>query len=161
MTMKATRRVLDHSLLRSNVRSHRSLIRLLCTARFAQPLARSAAHSLSSEFMRKQIIFMNRMRQFHSGICASVRPSFRSSLGHLRGWLSPLRGWLSPQWLAQALQSPVSEPGPGLSEPGSGLSEPCSGLSESGPGKAGCSKAGLEAECTVGRIFQFPHCPFV
>ena len=43
-TMKSTRRVLGHSLLRSLVRSHRSLIRLLCTARFARSLAHSGAH---------------------------------------------------------------------------------------------------------------------
>jgi len=56
MTMKSTRRVLGHSLLRSLVRSHRSLIRLLRTARFARALrcahsfARSLTHSLQSSW---------------------------------------------------------------------------------------------------------------
>ena len=56
MTMKSTRRVLGHSLLRSLVRSHRSLIRLLRTARFARALrcahslARSLTHSLRSSW---------------------------------------------------------------------------------------------------------------
>ena len=49
MTMKSTRGVLGHSLLRSLVRSHRALIRLLRTDRFARvlrwPLFRSLAHS--------------------------------------------------------------------------------------------------------------------
>merc|ERR1711951_261612 len=58
MTMKSTRRVLGHSLLRSLVRSHRSLIRLLRTARFARALrcahlfARSLTHSLQSSWER-------------------------------------------------------------------------------------------------------------
>ena len=58
MTMKSTRRVLGHSLLRSLVRSHRSLIRLLRTARFARALrcahsfARSLTHSLRSSWER-------------------------------------------------------------------------------------------------------------
>ena len=41
MTMKSKRRLLGYSLLRSLIRSHRSLIRLLRTARFARALARS------------------------------------------------------------------------------------------------------------------------
>ena len=51
MTMKSTRRVMGHSLLRLLVHSRRSLIRLLRTARFARALrcfhtfARSLAHS--------------------------------------------------------------------------------------------------------------------
>ena len=58
MTMKSTRRVLGHSLVRSLVRSHRSLIRLLRTARFARALrcahslARSLTHSLPSSSER-------------------------------------------------------------------------------------------------------------
>ena len=50
MSMKSTRKVLGHSLLRSIVRSHRSLIRLLRTARLARALpcthlfVRSLAH---------------------------------------------------------------------------------------------------------------------
>ena len=50
MTMKSTRRVLGHSLVRSLVRSHRSLIRFLRIACFtralccAHSLARSRAH---------------------------------------------------------------------------------------------------------------------
>ena len=43
--MKLTRRVMDHSLIRSLIRSHRSLIRLLRTASFARALCR--AHSLA------------------------------------------------------------------------------------------------------------------
>ena len=56
--MKSTRRVLGHSLLRSLVRSHRSLIRLLRTARFARALrcahsfARSLTRSLRSSWER-------------------------------------------------------------------------------------------------------------
>ena len=51
--MKSTRKVLGHSLLHSLVRSHRSLIRLLRTARFARALrcahsfSRSLTHSLT------------------------------------------------------------------------------------------------------------------
>ena len=45
VTLKSTRRVLGHSLLRSLVRSHRSLIHLLRTARFAR--ARRRAHSFT------------------------------------------------------------------------------------------------------------------
>ena len=58
MTMKSTRRVRGHSLLRSLVRSHRSLIRLLRTARFARALrcahsfARSLTRSLRSSWER-------------------------------------------------------------------------------------------------------------
>ena len=44
MTMKSSRRVLGHLLVHSLVRSHRSLIRLLGTARFARSLTRSRAH---------------------------------------------------------------------------------------------------------------------
>ena len=46
---KSTRRVLGHSLVRSLVRSHHSLIRLLRTGRFARALIRSlrCAHSLA------------------------------------------------------------------------------------------------------------------
>ena len=52
MTMKSTRRGLGHLLLRSLVRSHRSLIRLLLTARFARAhsFARSLTHSLQSSW---------------------------------------------------------------------------------------------------------------
>ena len=50
MTIKSTRRVLGHSLLRSLVRSHRSLIRLLRTARFARALC--CAHSLARSLTR-------------------------------------------------------------------------------------------------------------
>ena len=56
MTMKSTRKVLGHSLLRSLIRSHRSLIRLLRTARFARALrcthsfARSLTRSLRSSW---------------------------------------------------------------------------------------------------------------
>ena len=53
MTIKWTRRSLGHSLLRSLVPSHRSLIFMLCTALFARvlrcahSLARSLAHSVA------------------------------------------------------------------------------------------------------------------
>ena len=72
MTLKSTRKVLGHSLLRSIVGSHRSLIRLLRTARFARALRyaplRSAmlAHSLTPELMRKRIWSTERMRRFHT-----------------------------------------------------------------------------------------------
>ena len=46
MTIKSTRRVLGHSLLRSLVRSHRSLIRLIRTARFARALRCSHSFAL-------------------------------------------------------------------------------------------------------------------
>ena len=64
--------VLVHSLLLSLVRSHRSLIRLLHTARFARALrcyyslahalrcAHSYARSLTPELMRKRLISMNK-----------------------------------------------------------------------------------------------------
>ena len=44
MAMKSMRRVLGHSLVRSLVHSHRTLIRLLRTARFARPLSRTGTH---------------------------------------------------------------------------------------------------------------------
>ena len=50
MTMKSTRRVLGHSLLRLLVRSQRSLIRLLRTARFARAL--HCAHSCTRSLTR-------------------------------------------------------------------------------------------------------------
>ena len=59
MTMKSTRRVLGHLLLRSLVCSHRSLNCLLCTARFAHALrcAHSFAHSLTHSRAHKKEIF--------------------------------------------------------------------------------------------------------
>ena len=48
--MKSTRGVLGHLLLRSLVRTHRSLIRLLRTARFARALR--CAHSLARSLTR-------------------------------------------------------------------------------------------------------------
>ena len=50
MTMKSTRRVLGHSILRSLILSHRSLIRLLRTARFARALR--CAHSFARSLTR-------------------------------------------------------------------------------------------------------------
>ena len=47
--MKSTRRVLGYSLLRSLVRLHRSLIRLLRTARFARALR--CAHLIASSLI--------------------------------------------------------------------------------------------------------------
>ena len=70
-TMKSTRRVLGHSLLRSLVRSHRSLTRLL------RSLARSAALicSLIPELIGRRFLSMKRTRRFytisnHNAICA-------------------------------------------------------------------------------------------
>ena len=69
--MKSTRKVLGHSLLRSLVRSHCSLIRLLRTARFARALrcscsfARSLAQSLTPELMEKWFLSMEWTRLFH------------------------------------------------------------------------------------------------
>ena len=58
MTMKSTHKVLGHSLVRSLVHSHRTLIRFLRTARFARALrcahsfVRSPIHSLPSSWER-------------------------------------------------------------------------------------------------------------
>ena len=63
MTMKSTRRVLGQSLLHSFVRSHRSFIYLLRTARFARALrcahssARSLAHSVSGAHGNEIYVF--------------------------------------------------------------------------------------------------------
>ena len=53
--------VMGHSLLRSLVCSHRSLIRLLCTARFARAFrcAHSLAHTLAPELMGKRFMSIN------------------------------------------------------------------------------------------------------
>ena len=61
MTLKSTRRVLGHSLLRSLVRSHRSLIRLLRTARFARALR--CAHSFACSLTRSL------QSSWESGLC--------------------------------------------------------------------------------------------
>ena len=70
MTKKSTHIVLGHSLVRSLVHSHRTLIRLLRNARLKVALlalsaalihscARSLAHSLAPKFMGKRFLFMN------------------------------------------------------------------------------------------------------
>ena len=67
MTMKSTRRVLGHSLLRLLVRSHCSLILFLSTARFARELrcahsfARSLTHSLRSSWERALCLWNERV----------------------------------------------------------------------------------------------------
>ena len=59
--LKSTRKVLGHLFLRSLARSHRSLIRLLRTARFARALrcAYSFARSLTPELMVKSLLSVN------------------------------------------------------------------------------------------------------
>ena len=70
--MNSTRSLPGHSLVRSLVHSHRSLIRLLRTARFADALrcalsfARSVAHSLTTELMGKRFMFTHWMCRFHA-----------------------------------------------------------------------------------------------
>ena len=68
MTMKSTRRVLGHLLLRLLLLSHRSLICLLRTACFALALrcAHSLARSLTPELMRKRSLSMNCPCQFRT-----------------------------------------------------------------------------------------------
>ena len=89
--MKSTRRLLGHSHLRSLVRSHRSIIRLLRTARFARAsLIRSLARA--PELMRKIIWSLNRMRRFHiiSTHCGGRKFHRLSSLPlHNRCYFSP------------------------------------------------------------------------
>ena len=65
MTMKSTRRVLGHLLLRLLVCSH---IRSLRTARFARALrcTRSFARSLAPELMGKRILSLKWTRRFHT-----------------------------------------------------------------------------------------------
>ena len=65
-TFKSTRRELGHSLLRSLIRSHRSLIRLLRTARFARAFhyAHLLAHSLTPELMGKWLCLWNERVDF-------------------------------------------------------------------------------------------------
>ena len=62
MNMKSMLRALGHSLVRSLVRSRRSLIRYFCTARFARGL--HCAHSLASELMGKILVYET--RRFHT-----------------------------------------------------------------------------------------------
>ena len=52
MTLKSTRRVMSHSLVRSLIRSHRSLTHLLRTARFARAPLRWFARSLARSLIR-------------------------------------------------------------------------------------------------------------
>ena len=65
-----THRILDHSLIRSLVHSHRTFIHFLRTARFAPALRCahsficSLAHSLAPELMEKRFLSMNKMRRF-------------------------------------------------------------------------------------------------
>ena len=71
MTMKSTRRVLGHSLLRSLVRSHRSSIHLLLTARFVLPatlihsFVRSLAHFAAQG---KETSFQSTVRLRHLNV---------------------------------------------------------------------------------------------
>ena len=112
MTMKSTRRVLGPSLLCSLARSHRSLIRLLRTARFARALhcalsfARSLTHSLTPELMGKWFMSTKSVRRFHtiSTHCA-VLPSIptpgcsrkiRSRRERIRAVVSRISFSLSP-----------------------------------------------------------------
>ena len=71
MTMKSTRRVLGHPLLRSLARSHHSLIRFLRTARFARALrsAHSFVHSLTNSLRsswERGSCLWNDLRRFHT-----------------------------------------------------------------------------------------------
>ena len=72
--MKSTRRVLGHSLLRSLVRSHRSLIPHYSLRSAAlRSFVRSFAHSFTPELMGKRFLPVKQMRRFHtlSTHCAS------------------------------------------------------------------------------------------
>ena len=83
MTIKSTRRVLGHSLVRSLIRLHHSLIRYVphCSHRSRVPLrpfARSLAHSFASELMGK-VVFVNELNasiscSFHQKCCAFFPP---------------------------------------------------------------------------------------
>ena len=71
---KSTRRVLGHSLVRSLVRSHRSLIRLLRTGRFARALR--CAHSLACFAFASMEISLEhtlcRVCSLRSSICKKI-----------------------------------------------------------------------------------------
>ena len=98
MTMKSTRRVLGHSLLRSLVRLHRSLIRLLRTARFARALrcahslARSLTRSLRSSWESSFCLWIERVDfiQFETTVHCIRRPVIRKE-GGLPGNCASLR----------------------------------------------------------------------
>ena len=66
MTMKQTRGVLSHSLVRSLIHSHRSLIHLLNIARFTRALrcAHSFARSLAPELIGKRL-HLNAQISYH------------------------------------------------------------------------------------------------
>ena len=80
MTVKSTCRVLGHLLIRSLVRSHRSLIRLLRTAPSAHAPLRSFVnlftHSFAPEIMGKSFISMNWIRRFYTISTHSFRWCF-------------------------------------------------------------------------------------
>ena len=87
--------VLGHSLVRSLIRPHRSLICLLRTARFAHALhcahsfVRSLARSLAPELMGKSFLFMNWMRRFHAVLTHSAavpQQMFFSLTNYLRNF---------------------------------------------------------------------------
>ena len=98
MTMKSTRRVIGHSILRSLVRSHRSLSRLLRTARFARALrcAHSFAHSLTHSWARGKVVFVYRRDasiSYHLNPLRARPPtvvtlSSESESGELFSWIS-------------------------------------------------------------------------
>ena len=80
MTTKSTRGVLGHSLLHSLVRLHRSLVRLLRTARFARALrcAHSFARSLTHSGAHGKEVFvyeMNASISYHlKPLCSAPSP---------------------------------------------------------------------------------------
>ena len=84
MTMKAKGKVLGHSLLRSLFGSHRSIIRLLRTARFARALRcahsfdRSLANSLTPGLMGRR--FLDASTHLYKMVCLSVCPSVHPSV---------------------------------------------------------------------------------
>ena len=80
MAMQSTCRLLGHLLLRSFVRSHRSLIRLLRTARFARALRR--AHSLARSLTHSRA---HGKEVSVYGINASISCSFNPLCGGSEG----------------------------------------------------------------------------
>ena len=75
--MKSTLRVPGHSLVRSLIRSHRSLVHLLHTACFAR--AFRCDHSLARLLTRSRAhgIFVNELHEFHAVSIHSLPPSPR------------------------------------------------------------------------------------
>ena len=84
LTMKSTRRVLCHSLHRSLVRSHRSLIRYCshcshCSAALICSLARSLAHS-GAHGTVAYVYEMNALISYHFGPICSMQCLSKSTL---------------------------------------------------------------------------------